>query len=276
MTPNHENRSRPDDPLITLRAALRGAPSVTAAEERALIGAARSGHRASMDRLVRSHLRLVVSIAREHQRFGLPIEDMVSEGCIGLVQAVEKFDLDRPTRFAAYAAWWVRAYIREYTLRNRRIVPMPSTRAARRLVSSLRPTELRLTQELGRVPSAAEIADTLGVGENDVRMVDRALAARDVAVAPDGDSAMALLDRGPSPEEEAAERELDAQNTAALDAALAVLTPRERAVVVEHHLSRTPRSFAEIGRKWGVSRERARQIEQRARAKMQALLRAVA
>lgn len=258
------------DPLSTLRHAL-ATPTLDPDAERVLLREVAAGSQRALAKLIHAHLRLVVAIAREHARFGVAIDDLVGEGNLGLVQAAARFDVTRGTRFAAYAAWWVRAYIREHTLKNRRIVAMPSTRNARRLTSRLRRTEAALTQRLGCAPTPQQIADELGVSPEDVTMVDRALAGRDVAVGDGPDElgpGLELADGGASPEEQLAERQSEARQAARLRAAMAKLTPRERDVLERHALAGEGASFAKIGRSIGLSRERARQIDAIARRKV--------
>jgi len=109
-----------------------------------------TGDPEALSSLLVSHVRLVLSIAQKYTRHGLPIDDLVAEGNLGLVEAARRFDRSRGTRFSTYAAWWIRALIRRYTMSNRRIVGTPSTRAARRLLSSMRATQRRLAAELGQ------------------------------------------------------------------------------------------------------------------------------
>ena len=123
--------------LEALMAAARRAPLLTMEEETQLARRAAAGCERSFEKLLRCHLRLVLTLARDFRAYGLPLQDLVSEGLLGLVEAARRFDPDRGVRLAAYAAWWIRAFIRRYTIFNRRIVRTPSTRHGRRLLASL-------------------------------------------------------------------------------------------------------------------------------------------
>ena len=146
------------DSLQQLRQAASAAPMLDLDTERELLRRIQEDDDPrALDALLVSHVRLVLSIAQKYRRHGLPVDDLVAEGNLGLVEAARRFDRARGTRFSTYAAWWVRALIRRYTIANRRIVGAPSTRAARRLLSNLRETQRRLAAELGRVATREEI-----------------------------------------------------------------------------------------------------------------------
>ena len=141
---------------------------LTAEEELRLARDANAGSAQGFERLLKSHLRLVLTIAHEFSTYGLPLEDLVSEGMLGLVEAARRFEHERGVRLAAYAAWWIRAYMRRYTIYNRRIVRTPSSRHGRRLLANLRKTQRALTQQFGERPDADLVAKTLHVGVLDV------------------------------------------------------------------------------------------------------------
>ena len=126
----------------------REKPLLEAKQERKLLERARAGDRGAVSELADSHMRLVVQVAARYARDGLSAHDLVAEGTLGLLEAIGRFDLSRDTRFAAYAAWWVRACVRQHALQNRRIVGMPNSRGARIVSARLRSTERRLTQSL--------------------------------------------------------------------------------------------------------------------------------
>lgn len=228
--------------------------------------------------LLTSHVRLVLSIAKKYARHGLPHEDLVAEGSLGLVEAARRFDTTRQTRFSTYAAWWVRALIRRYTIANRRIVGAPSTRNARRLISSLRVTQRVLAAKLGRPATRDELAAELNVTAEDVATVDAALSGRDLSLGPRADGQVVELpSESKSPEEQASANEAAEINRRRVAAAMAELEDRERIIIEKRLLAEDRETLARIGARMGVSRERVRQIELRARQKLRdALLEQVA
>lgn len=221
-------------------------------------------------------MRLVVQIASRYARDGLGTHDLVSEGVLGLMEAVRRFDLARETRFASYAGWWVRACVRRYALANRRIVGVPSTRGARIARARLRGTERTLTQRLGRRPTLAELAEALGVSEHDVELVDVALSSRDVSLAPHDHASIEFPDDTLGPEQAFAEAEHQRVCERSVERALTALSDRERALVREQFFEEDGKSLADLGRALGVSRQRAGQILAVARDKLRAQLVAVA
>lgn len=272
MPYRHANASAPHSDT-TFRQLARQAPILDDSSEHQLLVAVSHGDQAALDKLLRSHMRLVWAVARDYTRFGCAMDDLVSEGYLGLVQAARRFDSTRTTRFATYAALWVRAYIREFTLRNRRIVPMPSSRNARKVIARLRTTERELIQQNGCEPSADEVAVALGVTESDIHMVDRAFAARDVPLVSETDHpTLDLPDQQPSPEEQVSRTEIECIRSSAINHALCTLDGRERQIVETHLISDDKSSLAAIGQKMGLSRERVRQLEMRARRKLREIL----
>ncbi|MBX3269400.1 MAG: sigma-70 family RNA polymerase sigma factor [Sandaracinaceae bacterium] len=262
------------DSLQQLRQAASAAPMLDLDTERELLRRIQeNGDPRALDALLVSHVRLVLSIAQKYRRHGLPVDDLVAEGNLGLVEAARRFDRARGTRFSTYAAWWVRALIRRYTIANRRIVGAPSTRAARRLLSNLRETQRRLAAELGRAATREEIARALDVSVEDVATVDAALSGRDVSLAPTPEGLVIELacDRA-SPEETAAAAELRAHNERSVHDALERLERRERLIIERRLLDDDRETLADIGAELGLSRERVRQLELRARQKLRAAL----
>jgi RNA polymerase sigma-32 factor len=257
--------------------AARQSPLLEAERERELLLRAQQGDQEASSELVQCHMRLVVQVAFRYAREGLSEHDLVSEGVLGLLEAVRRFDLSRPTRFAGYAGWWVRASVREFALANRRIVGTPSTRGARVVRARLRRAERTLSQELGRKPSVGELSRALSVSEQDVELVDVALSARDLSLAV-GEPLGSLEpeDGAPGPEQVVAEAEAQAACAASLHAALRSLNARERAVVCEHLYTDETRSLTDLGRVLGVSRQRAGQIFASACDKLRARLASVA
>ncbi len=252
-------------------------PLLDASRERALLERAKRGDRQAMSELVDSHQRLVVQIASRYSREGLSAHDLMAEGMLGLLEATLRFDLARESRFASYATWWVRAYVRRHALQNRRIVGMPNSRGARIAASRIRSTERGLTQALGRPPSRSEIAQALEVSEQDVELVLQALSARDTLLFQgEADATFELPDASMGPEEALADAELRAERACFVHEAFEDLSGREQAVVRGHLYSEDSRSLAEIGRGLGVSRQRAGQILAGAREKLRARLARVA
>jgi RNA polymerase sigma-32 factor len=255
-----------NDELSSLRRAGAQPALLTFEEEQHLARAARAGDAAAFDRLVRSHLRLVLAIAAEYRRFGAALNDLVGEGTLGLVIAARRFDPERGVRLAAYAAHWIRALLRRFTLANRRIVGSPSTRRGRHLIGSLARTERELAQASGQKPDRQTLAQRLDVSESDVAEVQLALHARDAVVSrgdPTEHDSVELVSREPSPEAIASSTEERAEVEALLGRALERLAPRERAIVTERRLRAEPPTLDHIGRSLGVSRERVRQLEAR-------------
>lgn len=223
----------------------------------------------AMHHLLASHQRLVVSIAQKYARRGMALEDLVAEGNLGLVEAVRRFDRSRTTRFATYAAWWVRALVRRAALENRRIVRCPSTRNARRVLGQLRTAQQRLSARLGHAPSADQVAAELRVPVEDVTMVEAALAARDVSY----EDSVEVGAREGTPEHAVAEHQAREHNARLVRAAIAQLGERERLIVERRLLAEDRSRLADVGAALGLSRERVRQLEVEARVQLRAALR---
>lgn len=264
----HGRRAQNFDLMRTLSAQ---APMLTADEEVRLARAANAGCTEQRDALVRSHLRLVLSIVSDFRQHNVEPDDLVSEGLLGLVEAVRRFDPDRGVRLAAYAAWWIRAYVRRYTIVNRRIVRPPATRASRKVLAHLRTVQRDLTQQHGEAPSSAEVAAVLKVDASDVEEMEAALHGTDVTwgVTPDG-SLRELASPYASPEATLIANDEQRWAEAVIAEAIDNLNPRERAVFVERSLQDTPPSLASMGTKLGLSRERVRQIHEHGYQKVRA------
>jgi RNA polymerase sigma-32 factor len=235
------------------------------------------------DQLVGSHLRLVVKIARGYRGYGLPIEDLVGEGQVGLMRAICRFDPDRGVRFATYALWWVRAAIQAYVLHNWSLVKIGTTGAQRKLFFNLRRVRRSIQVFDDRALSSqhvTEIAEMLGVPEREVISMDQRMAGPDCSLnAPLGadgqdDWQSHLVDDEPGQETRMTDNEETTQRTALLNTALRRLSARERDIVVSRRLQESPVTLADLSQRHGVSEERVRQIELRSIDKLQRAVRA--
>ena len=236
------------------------------------------GDREAAYHLVTSHLRLVAKIAMRYRGYGLPIADIISEGNVGLMQAVKRFEPERGFRLATYAMWWIKASIQEYILRSWSLVKMGTSAAQKKLFFKLRRTKAEISAlEDGdlRPEHTATIAKRLGVHENDVVEMNRRLGG-DVSLntlvhADDaGEVQDWLVDPASSPEAVYAEQEEAKQRRQALAGALEVLNPRERGIFEARFLSEPSVRLEDLATRYGVSRERVRQIENRAFEKVRA------
>ena len=232
-------------------------------------------------RLVTSHLRLVAKIAMGYRGYGLPVSEIVSEGNVGLMQAVKRFDPDRGFRLATYAMWWIRAAIQEYVLRSWSMVKMGTTAAQKKLFFNLRKAKSNIgaIEEGDLTPGhTAELADKLGVTEKEVTEMNRRLTGPDASLnAPlrsESESEWQdwLADDTMDQESRLAEREERGDRHEALTSALDTLSERERDIIQERRLRDEPATLEELSQKYGVSRERVRQIEVRAFEKLQAAM----
>ena len=227
--------------------------------------------------LVRSNLRLVVMIAREYERAFRNLLDLVQEGNIGLMESLKNFDPYRGVRFPSYAVWWIRAYIIRYLMNNWRMVKLGTTQAQRRLFFNLQKEKEKLEAE-GFVPGAKLIAQRLDVKESEVIEMDQRLSGRDVST----DAPMAqgesltllntLTDDSPTPEEHLAEEEYRDAVKARLEAFGEGLKDKELVVFRERLMAEQPLTLREIGERYGISRERVRQIENRVKKKLKSYL----
>lgn len=229
-------------------------------------------------RLVTSHLRLVAKIAMGYRGYGLPLSEIVSEGNVGLMQAVKRFDPDKGFRLATYAMWWIRASIQEYVLRSWSMVKMGTTAAQKKLFFNLRKAKSNIgaIEEGDLTPDhTATLADQLGVSESEVTEMNRRLSGPDSSLnAPlrsESESEWQdwLADEGADQETRLAEREEMVDRHALLVSALDTLTERERDIIQARRLQEEPATLEELSQKYGVSRERVRQIEVRAFEKLQ-------
>ena len=237
----------------------------------------RGDHEAA-HKLVTSHLRLVAKIARGYHGYGLPISDVISEGNIGLMRAVQRFEPEKGFRFATYATWWIRALIQEYILHSWSLVKMGTTANQKKLFFNLRKAKSKISAlEEGdmRPDQVKVIAKRLGVTEQDVIDMNRRLggdASLNAAIREDGDPGEWqdwLVDESPDRETMLAASEEFYNRRKTLSDALTVLNDRERRIFETRRLSEDPITLAELAEEFSVSRERVRQIEVRAFEKVQ-------
>ena len=236
--------------------------------------------------LVTSHLRLVAKIAMGYRGYGLPIGEVISEGNVGLMQAVKKFEPDKGFRLATYAMWWIRASIQEYILRSWSLVKMGTTAAQKKLFFNLRKAKSQISafQEGDLHPDqVSQIATKLGVLDSEVISMNRRLSGPDASLnAPlrvDGESEWQdwLEDEtSVSQETYVAENQERTQRMGLLESAMTELTDRERHILTERRLKDSPTTLEELAAEYGVSRERVRQIEVRAFEKLQKSMQAAA
>src|SRR5262252_2105164 len=229
-------------------------------------------------RMVTSHLRLVAKIAMGYRGYGLPVSEIVSEGNVGLMQAVKRFDPDKGFRLATYAMWWIRAAIQEYVLRSWSMVKMGTTAAQKKLFFNLRKAKSNIgaIEEGDLTPAhTAKLADQLGVTETEVTEMNRRLSGGDASLnAPlrsESESEWQdwLADDTADQETRLAEREEMGDRHELLVNAMKDLTDRERDIIQARRLQDEPATLEELSQKYGVSRERVRQIEVRAFEKLQ-------
>jgi RNA polymerase sigma-32 factor len=230
-------------------------------------------------KLVTSHLRLVAKIAMGYRGYGLPIGEVISEGNVGLMQAVKKFDPDKGFRLATYAMWWIRASIQEYILRSWSLVKMGTTAAQKKLFFNLRKakSEIAALQEGDLRPEqVSQIATKLGVLDEEVVSMNRRLSGGDASLnsplRADSESEWQdwLVDEEtPSQEELVADTQEKSIRMSLLEEAMTELTDRERHILTERRLKDEPTTLEELASEYGVSRERVRQIEVRAFEKLQ-------
>jgi RNA polymerase sigma-32 factor len=231
------------------------------------------------EQLVTSHLRLVSKIAMGYRGYGLPVSELISEGNIGLMQGVKKFDPDRGFRLATYAMWWIRASMQEFILRSWSLVKIGTTAAQKKLFFNLRRMKNNLQAfEEGDLNQAtlSKIATDLGVSEDEVNNMNRRMAmggdtSLNVPMREDGDGQWQdwLVDNEPLQDERVAEAQEDDMRHVMLSEALDSLNDREKHILSERRLIDEPKTLEELSQVYSVSRERVRQIEVRAFEKLQ-------
>ncbi|MBM3628408.1 MAG: RNA polymerase sigma factor RpoH [Alphaproteobacteria bacterium] len=237
-------------------------------------------------RLVTSHLRLVAKIAMGYRGYGLPVSELISEGNVGMMQAVKRFDPDKGFRLATYAMWWIRASIQEYILHSWSLVKLGTTAAQKKLFFNLRraKAQLQVMDDRQFTPEKVRrIATDLGVPEQDVVQMNQRLAAPDHSLnAPlrgDGEGELEwqdwLVDETADQEVRLADAQEFGRRKAMMEEALKTLNERERQILVERRLTEAPATLEDLSHRYNVSRERVRQIENRAFEKLQKAVRAL-
>ena len=232
-----------------------------------------AGDRAAANALVNSHLRLAAKVAMGYRGYGLPISEIISEGNVGLMHALNRYEPERGFRFATYAVWWIRASIQDYILRSWSLVKIGTTASQKKLFFKLRSAKNKIAAfESGdlRPDQVALIATNLDVSKEDVVEMNRRLAGDQSINAPVRDDGEAgewqdrLVDQSPSPEAMLVEQDESDYQRKALTAAIDVLDDRERRIFEARHLVDEPLTLEDLAAKFNVSRERIRQIDARA------------
>ena len=243
------------------------------------------GDSGAAESLVTSHLRLVAKIALGYRGYGLPLFDLISEGNVGMMQAVKRFDPERGFRLATYAMWWIRAAIQEYILHSWSLVKIGTTAAQKKLFFKLRKlkAEMQAINEGDlRAEQVRAIATQLEVPEADVINMNRRLANPDhslnapMRVDGEGEWQDWLIDESDSPEVYLAEQQEMAKRCRLLANAMQLLNDRERHILTKRRLSEVPATLEDLSQRYGISRERVRQIEVRAFKKLQRSIRSAA
>jgi RNA polymerase sigma-32 factor len=255
------------EPSVTSLAAYRQAisryPQISVDEERELARRYRAGDKRAGDRLIQASLPFVLMIAREYRCWGVPMEDVVQQGNLGLLKAASRFDPDRECRLVTYAAYWVRAEIREHVVRSYRMVRLGTTKAERRALRAYRRT---------RETDPKRLAEMSGLGIDAVERLLPILSSRDTSTDQPNAAGFSPLDRMASvdlsPEEHAMSDEVREKTRAELEAFFREIPARERTILRARFLGDTPVTLERLGRRFGISKERVRQLEERTLAKL--------
>jgi RNA polymerase sigma-32 factor len=268
----------PFDPLQRYLAEIRRFPLLSREEEHRLaVEYKEYGNVEAAYKLVTANLRLVVMIAREYQKAFKTLLDLIQEGNMGLMEAVKNFDPYRGVRFPSYAVWWIRAYMIRYIMNDWRMVKIGTTQAQRKLFFNLQKEKEKIEKE-GLTPGPKLLAQRLNVKEDEVVEMEQRLASRDLSVdVPMGDDDEATLlhflpDDKQSPEEQFADTQFRDLLRDKMAAFAKNLKDKELVIYQERLLNEEPLTLREIGEKYGISRERVRQIEERLKKKLKTYL----
>lgn len=258
------------DPLITYLNEVRKYPLLTPDEEYELAVRFREkGDKLAAEKLVTSNLRFVVKVAAEYSRFGAKMIDLIQEGNVGLMHAVREFNPYKGVRLITYAVWWIKGYIREYLMRQHSLVRMGTTQAQKKLFYNLQ-KEQREIESTGEEAAIELLSERLGVSEKDVKEMKQRLEGRDISLDQpiDSENETSLLslqkdDQAASPEDVLMSSEQAALLREKLDLVLPQLNDKERYILEARLLADEPITLQEVGDKYGITRERARQLESR-------------
>jgi len=236
------------------------------------------GDTSAAHQLVTSHLRLVAKIAMGYRGYGLPVTELISEGNIGLMQAVKKYDPDKGFRLATYAMWWIRAAIQEYVLKSWSLVKIGTTAAQKKLFFNLKKLKNQLSDYSDgnlKPHQVKEIADRLNVSEKEVAEMEGRMSGNDYSlnavVSAEGEEEWQdwLVDEDADHEIKIAENEEISKRKELLSKAINILNDREKNIIKDRKLSEDPKTLDELSKEYKISRERIRQIEERAFQKLQ-------
>jgi RNA polymerase sigma-32 factor len=265
MTASHERSA-----LSTYRSEIATRKALAPELEIELVERWRAGDRVAGSRIVEACLPFVMTIALEYRRWGLPTDDIVQEGNIGLLKAAARFDPTRGCRLVTYAAYWIRAEIRDYVVRAYRIVRLGSSKSERRALRHYRKSRERDPETL---------AQESGLSVERAEMLLPVLMARDVQIDAQDDAGLSpgerLASTGTSPEEEVASKEESSKYVEALETAVSELSPREQQIVRSRWLTESPLTLEQVGNQFGISKERVRQLEERAKKRMRVRIEAL-
>ena len=276
----------PEGSLSSYLQQIRTYPMLEANEEYMLAKAwAEHEDSEAAHKMVTSHLRLVAKIAMGYRGYGLPVADLISEGNVGMMQAVKRFDAEKGFRLATYAMWWIRASIQEFILRSWSLVKIGTTAAQKKLFFNLRRVkgQIEAIEEGDLTPeNVATIAEKLSVAESDVVSMNRRMSAHDHSLnAPlkadtEGEWQDWLVDEEPDQETTTADNEEKTQRLELLANAMKGLNEREQNILTQRKLADPAKTLEQLSVEYGVSRERVRQIEVRAFEKVQKAIRLAA
>lgn len=233
----------------------------------------------SMHKIVNAHRRLVIAMANKFRNYGLPLGDLIQEGNIGLMQAIERFDIEREVRFSTYASWWIRSSIQDYVLRNWSIVRTGTTAAQKSLFFNLKRLKAQINNEDSfatglSAEDVTTIANELNVNESDVITMDGRLSGHDQSLntritdETNEEWQNFLEDDGPNPEDVVTHMRDSKSRSEWLNSAMKMLNDREKQIISDRHLKHETVTLEKLGEQLGVSKERVRQIEKRAMEKL--------